>query len=236
MIKFSVLNPKLCFRRFHSVRANSAPPVSNSRVNATCPATRYFRNRTWPGPAEVVEPWSFNICETPALVARHAGISPNSSAETTVAAAANPNTLPSTRLVIPWTPPSETTACVKMFIVQVPKISPRTPPPSAHRKLSTSSCCIIRPGEAPSAERIANSRCRAAALANSKFATFVHAISRTSATIANNAISAGPESRCRTVLPCAPGASTIFLLRNSFSSFPPLRNLRVAACCSSSPG
>src|SRR5438309_1884779 len=123
-----------------------------------------------------------------------------------------------------------------LFIVQVPKISPRAPPPSAHRKLSTSSCCIIRTGEAPSAERIANSRCRAAALASSKFATLVHAISRTSATIANSAISAGPESRCRTVLPCAPGASTIFLLRNSFSSFPPLRNLRVAACCSSSPG
>src|SRR6266566_4553789 len=27
-------------------KQNSAPPVSNSSVNATCPATRYFRNRT----------------------------------------------------------------------------------------------------------------------------------------------------------------------------------------------
>src|SRR5438034_26768 len=56
VIKFSVLSPKFCFRRFHSVRANNAPPVSNSNVNATCPATRYFRNRTWPGPADVVQP------------------------------------------------------------------------------------------------------------------------------------------------------------------------------------
>ena len=81
-----------------------------------------------------------------------------------------------------------------MFIIQTPKISPRTPPPNAQRKLSTSSCRIIRPGVAPRAERIANSRCRAAAFASSRFATLVHEISSTNATMANSAISAGPES------------------------------------------
>src|SRR5713226_4805789 len=131
VIRFSVLNPRFCFLKFHNDRENSAPPVSNSRVNATCPATRYLRNRTWPGPADVVEPWSFIICETPVRVARHAGIRPNSSAETTVAAAANPITLPSNRAAMPCIPASETTAWVKMFIIQLPKTSPRTPP--AHK-------------------------------------------------------------------------------------------------------
>ena len=209
-----MLNPRFCVRRFHSVRENSAPPVNNSSVKATCPATRYLRNRTWAGPAEVVDPWSFSVCETPVRVARQAGISPNTSAETAVAAVANANTLPSTRAVIPCTIASETTASVKMFIIQAPKMSPRTPPPSAQRKLSTNNCRIIRPGEAPRAERMANSRCRAAAFASSRFATLVHAISSTSATMANSAIRAGPESRCTTVLPCAPGNSSILLARN----------------------
>ena len=153
-----------------------------------------MRNRTWPGPADEVEPWSFSICETPVRATRHAGIRPKSSADTTVATTANPRTFPFTRELSPCTPPSVTTAWVKMFINHTPRTSPRPPPPSAQRKLSTINCRIIRPWVAPRAERMANSLCLAAALASSKFATFVHAISSTSPTIANSAINAGPES------------------------------------------
>ena len=137
VIRFSVLNPRFCLRRFHRVCANSVAPASSSTVNATCPATSTLRKRTWPGPADPVEPWSFRICDTPPRATRHAGIQPNTKAEAAVAAAANPRTVASTCEVIPCTPPSETTAWVKMFINQAPRRMPNPPPATAQRKLST---------------------------------------------------------------------------------------------------
>ena len=137
VIRFSVLRPRFCLRRFHRVCANKVAPARRRTVNATCPATRSLRKRTCPGPADPVEPWSLRTCDTLPRATRHAGSKPNTKAEAAVARAANPKTLASTFEVIPCTPPSETTAWVKMFINQEPRSRPKAPPASAQRKLST---------------------------------------------------------------------------------------------------
>jgi hypothetical protein len=102
-----------------------------------------------------------------------------------------------------------------------PMAMPRTPPPIAQSKLSITNCRINRPRLAPIAPRMANSRCRAAPRAKSKFATLVQAIRSTKATIANSTMIGPPESRCSTLRPRSPGVSRIFLSRKAwrFCSF-----------------
>ena len=63
-----------------------------------------------------------------------------------------------------------------------PTTTPPTHPAALSSRLSVRSCLTMRTRLAPSAARIASSRCRAAVRASSRWATLPHAISSTSAT------------------------------------------------------
>jgi hypothetical protein len=140
---------------------------------------------------------------------------PKKMPENSVAAIANPSTPRSSFGVSPSILALTATIGVITLFNHEPIAMPRTPPPSAQSRLSITSCRIKRTRLAPMAPRMANSRCRAAPRAKSKFATLVQAIMSTSATIANKTSSAPPVSRCSTLRPRAPGVSRIFLFRKA---------------------
>ena len=97
----------------------------------------------------------------------------------------NSNTVPFTPISSPRGKPPGTiasTGCTP----QVASAIPSAPPTMESRQLSVSNCRSTRAQLAPSAARIANSRLRAAARASNRFATFAHAINKTSPTAPNN--------------------------------------------------
>ena len=75
--------------------------------------------------------------------------------------------------------------------------SPSAPPTAASSTLSVSSCRTRRARPAPSARRIAISRCRTDERASSRFATFAQAMSSTQPTAASSVSSAGRTSPTR---------------------------------------
>ena len=105
---------------------------------------------------------------------------------------------------------------IKALAPQYPSRSPATPPHAASTALSLRNCVARRDRPAPSAWRIATSRSRAAARANSRFAIFTQAINSTSSTAPSSTqsvrLSDGPMIRVLhavelPVRSCAVGAS-----------------------------
>ena len=88
--------------------------------------------------------------------------------------------------------------------------TPAAAPRIASRKLSVSSWRINRPRPDPIERRTANSFCRAAPRASSKFARLAQAISKTSATRVMSSFNGAPKDSCKVEAPRPPGCKSIF--------------------------
>ena len=186
----SVSKPSRACSRFHSVWNSSPVPTSSSVESATSPATSRPLNL----PLTVREPSPREaLCNAACGCARAASSAGSSDdrAVVTMAMAANTST------IVQWIEIASSRGSVpsgslrRAIMASWAKPTP-APQPSRLSIMPSASICrtnLMRP--APSAERTANSCCRARQRAISRFETLAQAISNTSPSAANSAYSTG---------------------------------------------
>ena len=193
LTRLSARNPGSTSFRLYKLRANNPAPTSSTSDSATCPATSVIRSRACPTLADTFDAWSFSASEIPmpcdVRVDCSAGARPNKIPVASDSPSVNNSTRKSGVLESASFVPEPGRNFRSTRPLQYAIANPAAPPASASVVLSTSNCRITLARPAPSASRTAISFCRAAARASNRFATFAHAISITSPTIAINTIS-----------------------------------------------
>src|SRR5271168_1042567 len=174
-------NPRLTSVKRAKLSISNPAPVSSTSAAATSATISAERNLPrFPPPDEPRSPSFKDSCNClPAACI--AGARPKTIAVTAHKNSANKRTVGSTRT-------SARRGTLVSFTERNNGISPdarpipSTPPENASTKLSESSCATIRPRDAPNAFRRASSFSRAVPRASKRFATFAHAMSKTSPT------------------------------------------------------
>ena len=162
------------------MRSSSPAPHSRSTAADTSPTTSRLRNR--PLPRVDVRPSEERTWTSEALVACHAGASPNSR-PVRKAVPAQKATIRSSKERITAggsRPAGMTEGATERIAAPTPR--PRAPPSAASTRLSVRICTTIRPRPAPSADRRASSRARPLVRASRRLATFAQHMSRTKPT------------------------------------------------------
>ena len=155
--------------------------MTSATASATSATTRPARSREPPPASAPARPPCRSDWFTSARVACSAGATPNRKLDTTETTSANASTLAS----MPTSPRRGNpagAAAMSAATIHRANSRPSSPPASASRQLSVTNCATRRLRLAPSAARTPSSLVLAVARASSRFATFAHAISSTSAT------------------------------------------------------
>jgi hypothetical protein len=109
----------------------------------------------------------------------NAGARPNTIPVTTARPKVNPRMRKSGAVETTGGPLGSTKKLRTSGAPPIASVRPASPPTTESARLSTSSCCTSRARVAPSERRVAISRCRPAARARRRLATFAQAMTRT---------------------------------------------------------
>ena len=184
-----------------SVLINSDAPPSAMTANATSETTSAARVEREPRSAFpiVLRDPPLSAAMAPTRDARAIGANPNKIPVSTQTAAANARAPVSSPISPTRGIDSGAAATIIRSAGQEARI-PSTPPPTVNTAVSSVSCAAIRRRDAPSAERIINSRRRTSPRPSMRLATFTQAMRRTSPTAPSKAMRyccAPPTTRSR---------------------------------------
>ena len=186
----SGLNPGSTPARRRTLTMSRAAPTSSTSASeiwvTTSPARKRLRRRLpllpFPSPR--------NDSAGSFAAATSAGASPKANPTTTETRNVNPRTRPSIEISLSRGMPRGLRAS-SASTDQVATRRPRTPPRTANRTASASTCRTRRHRVAPRAARTATSRCRVAARARKRLATLAQAMRSTNPTAPHRSRSAG---------------------------------------------
>jgi hypothetical protein len=153
------------------------------------------------------------------------------------ASAVNPTTARSGSIVSASADPPPVVRMSKAAAVQTPRKRPTAPPADDRTAPSMRSCRMMRARLAPSAVRIAISRCRVYARVKRRLATFAAAMMRISPTTSINSLRGRPRSSTSDVSPAAAGLVRTYHSEPSAFSFARMAAVICACACSTAiPG
>ena len=157
-------------------------PTSRTRASMIWPMINELRNRSLPRPDDNARLPSFNVLFRSRWVARNALKAPKMHPTNTVSSSAKVSTWPSTRIslhpAIHFVMPGGRLARIRLML-QNDVATAKAPAISESSTVSLSRVCARRFHLAPSAVRIASSRCRPMSLANSRFTRLAQVRSKT---------------------------------------------------------
>ncbi len=155
--------------------------MASAKESATCATTRTLRKR--PDEPASPHPACLSASFKSTFADCHAGLMPNRKLESNETPIAKAKTIQLTCISVRrGNPTCCAVACVSRRVPTDASNNPRVPPASAMTPLSSNNWRAIAMRVAPSAARIAISRCRAVARASSRLATLAQAINSTSET------------------------------------------------------
>ena len=171
-----------------TLRTSRPAPTSSTRATASSPMAKAARTRRPRTPSDPVRPPSFRCAPESRRAAWSAGTMPKSRPVSRDAPRAYAITCRSTAMFASRGRPAGARVC-RSSVHHAATSRPAAPPIRPSSRLSVSIWRSSRRRPAPSAARIASSRCLEAARVSSRFATLAQAISRTKHTAPSRMIS-----------------------------------------------